>query len=206
MKIITTFLSILFITILLNSCVVEKRVHNPGFNIQWIKKHKTTETQTTEKTEGNTVFSDLKKDNSSKQNVEITKEPLLFEESSLSNQSIDQDAIDNNRQESERNYDQLKNYQDLDDSTTTVQPKANKPAVQTKKLEGFGVAGTIFAALGFLIAGIPLGILAIIFGAIGITRIINNPEKYYGLGFSIVALALGLVVLIVTIAVVVSIL
>ena len=62
-----------------------------------------------------------------------------------------------------------------------------------RQVEGFGIAGLAAAIVGLFIAGIPLGAVAIVFGAISLSRIKKNPKKYKGKGLAIASLILGLV-------------
>jgi hypothetical protein len=71
--------------------------------------------------------------------------------------------------------------------TTTVKKKSNL------KPEGFGEVGFYASIIGLFFAGIPLGLLAFIFGIISITKIRNNPEKFKGEGFAFISLMLGLI-------------
>jgi len=80
--------------------------------------------------------------------------------------------------------------------TVKPAPAANeKPTVnsvpQSRKIEGFGLLGFITSIIGLIIAGIPLGILSIIFGVLGITRVAKHPEKRMGRGFGIAAIIIG---------------
>ncbi len=61
------------------------------------------------------------------------------------------------------------------------------------KMEGLSVAGFISAIVGLLVAGLILGALAIIFGAIGLGKISSNPGKYSGQGFAIAAIIIGII-------------
>ena len=67
---------------------------------------------------------------------------------------------------------------------------------EPKKNEPLGLTGFIISLVGLFIIPIPLGILAIIFGAISLGRYSNEPEKFKGKGFAITSLSLGIVVLI----------
>jgi hypothetical protein len=62
-----------------------------------------------------------------------------------------------------------------------------------RQVEGFGIAGLAAGVVGLFIAGIPLGAIAIVFGAISLSRIKKNPKKYSGKGFAIASLILGIV-------------
>jgi len=62
---------------------------------------------------------------------------------------------------------------------------ANKPAI------GFATASLVSSLLGLLIAGIPLGILAIIFGGVAMKRIKDDPGQP-GLGLATAGLIVGI--------------
>jgi hypothetical protein len=68
--------------------------------------------------------------------------------------------------------------------------QANQPA---RKIEGLGLAGTITGTIGLFIAGIPLGILSVIFGVVCVTKVKKNPKRFMGKGLGIAAIILGIV-------------
>lgn len=61
------------------------------------------------------------------------------------------------------------------------------------KVEGFGLAGFISGLVGLFIASIPLGIIAVVFGGISLSKIKKNPQRYKGRGFAIASIILGIV-------------
>ena len=69
----------------------------------------------------------------------------------------------------------------------------NAGNIDVRQVEGFGIAGLAAGVVGLFIAGIPLGVVAIVFGAISLSRIKKNPNKYKGKGLAIASLILGLV-------------
>ena len=83
----------------------------------------------------------------------------------------------------------------LADTVKTGAPAKEKPAVkpvpQGRKIEGFGLFGFITSIIGLFVAGIPLGILSIVFGILGITRVAKHPERRMGQGFGIAAIIIG---------------
>jgi hypothetical protein len=66
----------------------------------------------------------------------------------------------------------------------------NYPVLKT---EGLGLAGFISGLAGLFIASIPLGLIAVIFGSISLSRIKKQPGRYKGRGFAIASLILGLI-------------
>lgn len=62
-----------------------------------------------------------------------------------------------------------------------------------KKTEGLGLTAFICGVVGLIIAGIPLGIMALVFGAIGLSKVNRYPDIYMGRGFAITGIVLGII-------------
>ena len=62
------------------------------------------------------------------------------------------------------------------------------------KIETFGLTGFILGSTSLFVPifFIPIGILAIIFGVVSLERFSKKPDKYYGKGYAIGAIALGI--------------
>lgn len=71
----------------------------------------------------------------------------------------------------------------------------NQPKVSNSKqvIHWAALTSFICALVGLFLFGVILGLLAIIFGAIALSAIKNNPEKYKGKGFAIAGLIIGIV-------------
>lgn len=63
----------------------------------------------------------------------------------------------------------------------------------TRKIEGLGLAGFISGIVGLFVLGIPLGLVAMIFGGISLIKIEKQPTKYKGKGFALASLIVGTV-------------
>ena len=61
------------------------------------------------------------------------------------------------------------------------------------KTEGLGLAGFLSGLVGLFIASIPLGIIAVVFGGISLSKIKKNPQRFKGKGFAIASIILGIV-------------
>lgn len=61
------------------------------------------------------------------------------------------------------------------------------------KTEGLGLAGFISGLIGLFIASIPLGLIAVIFGSISLSKIKKQSQRYKGKGFAIASIILGIV-------------
>ena len=61
------------------------------------------------------------------------------------------------------------------------------------KVEGLGLAGFVSSLVGLFIASIPLGIIAIVFGNISLSKIKKNPQRYKGKGFAVASIIIGIV-------------
>ena len=89
---------------------------------------------------------------------------------------------------------------EVPDTVKNSIPAKEKPATnsvpQSKKIEGFGLIGFITSIAGLIVAGIPLGILSIVFGILGITRVAKHPERRMGQGFGIAAIVIGFIAIV----------
>ena len=81
----------------------------------------------------------------------------------------------------------------VDDPALQNNNASNTGNIDERQVEGFGIAGLAAGVVGLFIAGIPLGVVAIVFGAISLSRMNKNPNKYKGKGLAIASLILGLV-------------
>ena len=59
--------------------------------------------------------------------------------------------------------------------------------------EGMSIASFVCGIGGLIIFGIPLGILALVFGGIGLNKIRQFPDRFSGKGFAIAGIILGLI-------------
>jgi len=69
-----------------------------------------------------------------------------------------------------------------------------RPKINEKKKGGFGIASLVLGILGLFVGGIPLGILAIIFGAVGLSK--NQKFSLAGLILGIIDFVVGLIIVI----------
>lgn len=67
------------------------------------------------------------------------------------------------------------------------------PQQSFTRVEPLGLAGLIAGLVGLFIAGIPLGVLATVFGVVGLGKINQNPEVFTGRGIAIASIILGIV-------------
>lgn len=74
---------------------------------------------------------------------------------------------------------------------------------EERKFEGLAIAGFILAIVGWLVpapAAFILLLLGIIFGAVSMSRVLNEPTKRKGIGMGITALILGILGIVILIA------
>jgi len=86
-------------------------------------------------------------------------------------------------------------YNALKATIYTKKENHARTADDQRKVEGLGLAGFIIGIVGWFMPfgiGLVMCLLAIIFGAISLGKISNNPEKYKGKGFAITSLILGI--------------
>jgi hypothetical protein len=77
--------------------------------------------------------------------------------------------------------------------TSERSPAPSLGGTAPKKTDGMAVAGFIGSLAGLFIAGIPLGIMAIVFGFVSLGKIDRHPERYKGRGFGIASIIIGAV-------------
>ena len=75
-------------------------------------------------------------------------------------------------------------------------PEYYQQVYGARKTPGLAIAGFISAILGIFVAGIPLGILAIIFGAVSLAKINGDPMRYSGKGLAIAAIIIGAIAIV----------
>ena len=63
----------------------------------------------------------------------------------------------------------------------------------SKKTQGMATTSFVLGIIGLFIAGIPLGLLAMIFGISSLTRINKEPDRFIGKGFGIAGVILGFI-------------
>jgi hypothetical protein len=72
-------------------------------------------------------------------------------------------------------------------------PVSSGSSVNMQKTEGLGLAGFIASLVGLFVLGIPLGLLAVIFGIISQGKLKRNPGKYKGRGFARASIIIGMI-------------
>ena len=66
----------------------------------------------------------------------------------------------------------------------------------TIKTEGLGVTGFVSSLVGLFVAGIPLGLIGVIFGSISLSKIKKNPNKFKGKGLAIASIIIGIIAIV----------
>lgn len=77
--------------------------------------------------------------------------------------------------------------------TSERNPASSRGGSVPKQTEGMAFGGFIGSLAGLFVFGIPLGIMAIIFGFISLGRIGRYPERYKGKGLGIASIIIGFV-------------
>ena len=81
-----------------------------------------------------------------------------------------------------------------DDGNNSIKKhKRHSASYKEAKLTGICLIGFFLSIVGLFLAGILFGLLAFIFGIIGLTKISQHPDKYKGKGWGIVAMILGFI-------------
>lgn len=75
--------------------------------------------------------------------------------------------------------------------TSDRNPAPSMGGTVAKKADGMAVAGFIGSMAGLFILGIPLGIMAVVFGFVSLGKIRRHPDRYRGKGFAIASIIIG---------------
>lgn len=229
----------LSILLVLNSCSIEKRVHMPGYHIEWhhskgnvsenkiktedrilseeqqesaFQEDQKIEEQVVLSTKETEKFSSDVENNSSK-TTSVIEEIVSVECDNIilkNGEAINAKVIEIT--DTEIKYKKCSNlngptysvyksqvsvikYINGTEETFPASDSTSGGSAPKSKadltVEGFAIAGFIPSIIGIVFAGLPLGILAIIFSLISFNRIKNNPDKYRGKGLAIAAFIIG---------------
>ncbi|SDM30688.1 protein of unknown function [Catalinimonas alkaloidigena] len=66
-------------------------------------------------------------------------------------------------------------------------------ASRPKRMVGFAIVSLVFGLVGLFVIGIVAGVLAILFGAIALNKISNDPTRFKGRGMGVAGIVLGIV-------------
>ena len=72
-------------------------------------------------------------------------------------------------------------------------PPAYNPQYDQRKVEPLGLSGFIASLVGLIVFGIPLGLVAVIFGSVSLNKIKREPGRFKGRGFALASMIIGLV-------------
>lgn len=222
---IYNILSIAFFISILTSCSIEKRVHQKGFFVK--SNSLTTNSYKDKKT--NRITANDSKTTETKQFTNLAKNTVIKENSKTSiDYKIDL-ATDNNKTEDyliskskktenkPNNISKLTIYKSLIDKHKQTLKKGLKISndrdsdSDNLEFEPLGLASIIIASISLIvftipvgsmayILGLPLAILAILFGIISMVKISRDSDKYKGLVFSIGGVLLAVVSIFVLLA------
>lgn len=203
MKSSLTILGVIAALLFLNSCSIEKRVYNPGYHIEW----RTKRNENTSKLEK----VDLNKDESATVNQEVK----IIPDTSNSGLIV---PIETNTSTSDCNATSTKTShiptvsQLLKNNNVLVSLKKENGAMaqvlkentKSTRADGMAIVSMVVGIISWftpLALAVILAILAIIFGAVGLSRIKKNPEELTGKGMAKTGIILGIVGLIIVMAV-----
>ncbi len=191
----------MLITILLSSCSIEKRVHLSGHHVEWFHEGKS----------NRDIQQDLnanRPDKTTSKSTETTSKSLNSETVSSSEETLNfsqsQEAQDNFVQQksnstmrkhcpgqkgsSEKTIGHNISNPVFNPISNTPIDSSNQPVTNGKALTGF-----ICSLAGLFAFGSIFGTIAIIFSAIGLSKIKKDPIKWKGKGMAIAGLVIGIV-------------
>lgn len=175
-----TLLGALAIVLILSSCSVDKRVHMSGYNIKWKNNKNIAVAKQTPVKTSKTI---------------VVEETEIVVSASTENTPL---IINKTPQIDFFATPKTKEVVVVAPTKKTVRAKI-KEAIKKSiaegegKKQGFAIAGFVCSITAILFAGFILGTLGLIFSAVALHRIKNNPEKYKGKKFAIAGLIIGIV-------------
>ncbi|MEX2597291.1 MAG: DUF4190 domain-containing protein [Salibacteraceae bacterium] len=192
----------LTILMVLSSCSIQKRQHLSGYHIDWKKANQSVEKEVTakRKTSKSSEKDDIiaSRDQSaradtaeditqSKKFIASTDEhQIIFPEKKkpnfYTNKSKRIDSDNENQQATFRS--------ELKQGARMI--LANDDEVN-RKTNGFAIAGFVLSLAGLLFFGLGLGALAIVFSAISLKKIKDEPLKWEGKGLATAGLVIGII-------------
>jgi hypothetical protein len=208
----------LFASFILTSCRIEKRVHLPGYHVNWNKNQKTSSEEDLALHPSKKKASEEKMvlDATQKEELNQPNTALPFPETkrAISNKEVDRpdeksaqkvdfhnaltDKGVGERQTSTFKSKFKKRTQGIWAPTRAVAPDKSSAHYQTDspRANGFAVGGFVFSILALFVFAFILGGLSIIFCSIGLAQINNDRDKWSGTGLAIAGLVIGIVAII----------
>lgn len=195
-------------TLVLDSCSVQKRYHRNGLTINWKKaslKKKENQKGVKSNVEEESIVSTSKKRETLIKKYEST--PSIDLLSSVTDSNIP--TLNNRTPRTKSNIDDKSQISSVLNTTKKepvrknikhtkkavkkiIKSIKNKPA-EEQKIHWASLTGFITGLVGLFFLPIVLGLCAITFSAIALSQIKRNPELYKGKGFAIAGLIIGII-------------
>lgn len=188
----------LVLMLVFSSCTMEKRVYSSGYHIDWNKSKQNPSAQ---------KLANNYNENKTKQNEILTVEEPKNSINTFENTESMPDEVITASVDHKQIILPSKEKNNLL-SSNKLNTSASKPTFKSEFKEGmklilanedetkvhyFAITGFITSLLGIFLFGFILGVIAIIFSAIGLTKIKNEPTKWTGKGMAIAGLIIGIV-------------
>lgn len=192
--------------VFISSCTIQKRVHNSGYHVHLTKSLSTAST--------NDIKSELKEESDQEEVIEekVTSPIVKIRTAEKKKPIVPQDNSTDLKIEADI---EQKNTRDVAVSSKVLLDKKVNKANETRKVDNNtlnldgarpqkptvhwgAVAGFICSIIGIFFAGIIMGLLAVIFSSIALSRISEDPELYSGSGLAIAGIVIGVIVLLLT--------
>jgi len=187
----------LAITLVLTSCTMEKRVYMSGYHIDWkngkrnSNKQELVSNDNVKQTEQNQIVSVEQSEN---ENNTVDNSPTVTDDNitaSADNQQIilpKKEKINLLSSHKVKTADEESFKSEFKKGAKMILANADEP-----KTNGMALTGFICSLVGLFLFGFILGVLAIIFSAIGLGKIKKDPTKWKGKGMAIAGLIIGIV-------------
>lgn len=192
-------LAIIFV---LTSCTMEKRLYTSGYHVAWKNGKHTSKKQELVSTEN--------------QKTDVTKQIVKDEQTVTTTNSVEKTStgiliendisVSNDKQQIILPKKEKINLLSSNKVTTVDEEKQTEPSFKSEfkkgakmllangdepKTNGLALTGFICSLVGFFLFGFILGVLALIFSAIGLGKINKDTSKWKGKGMAIAGIIIG---------------
>lgn len=213
-KNLSLILGLLLFIFALSSCTIDKRVHLPGYHVEWHgTKHKT---DLIVKNNPANISENIEKI-SERESIAVTSETSVSTQAVITEDYVSETARTSRVVTSKKEKTNLKsdqktnltvNSSNQSQSSFRAEFREGYKAIMTVDADqplqtnGLGVAGFVSSLVGLFIFGIVLGAMAVIFCAIALGQINKQPGKWKGKGLVIAGLVIGLLDIIIVLVLV----
>lgn len=184
----------------LTSCRVEKRLHMSGYHITWNNHRQHSDDSALARNKTTAQNQILIEEKSYITNSgDYCLDPTIHDEKITASVHNEQNILSQEEKINSRHSHKSSLRVEEKHTTPTFKSEFAKGSkmilanADEPRSNGLAIAGFVCSIVGFFVFGILLGVLAIIFSAVGLGKINKDPSKWKGKGLAIAGLIIGIV-------------